>query len=809
MTEDGNLAPQIMPDLGKSRGLSKATLDLFSVSVNGTGWYWETKLKGGGTGKRWKSFYSARDLAPEEARKGWKKYLWIPEKPDGADYFVAPSVSMTNVVKANQGELYLVGGEIAAMSMIEAGFDNTTCFFGDQNIPDTLADDLKRMGVKQLTMIPDRDEAGLQCAYKVRERLKDTDIVFRCYALPFPLEPKHGKDINDLWLDCTQDVERFTRKIITLDVWTLPERTEEPIRVLPDTKFISDHELSADFIRDIERALEVYPQYNSEGWSRRNVRCPFHDDETASANWNHNKAILKCFVCAPAGRTHYLAAQVGEYYGLRLSSYNSVPVATGAPALKIVPKEDTNEVPKVTVKSEPQGIRPPLPKEAQLTPDQVALAVKGRKWVDEYIDWAKIGTLYVPDSFHEACALWLLATVATRRLKFNNGVDIYPNLYVMIVATTTRFHKSTAFKQVNRVLQKANLEPLLLPIDVTPEALFDELAGVKPNNFELLSTADQENWLIGRAVAAQRSIFKDEASSILANLRKEYNAGLTELLLQGYDGDGGKLKKLLKGKGLTMVKDMCLSFLGATTPIMWGKYIGAEEHENGFAARFAVITPDCTPEYCYPGYSAPVPQSMIESLRRLYIDILPWHEGKKPSAARDIGELVSPPVMDVHISEGAHQQLNAYLKALTFDMMDGLDDAKAASYGRLATMAFKVAMLLAAIQTEHGHVKIEDQHAYAAQQICERWRESLYRLERDVAKANGSLEDKVLAYLRTTGENGASLRDLMRDCAIKDKTKALNTLDVIADDGMIEKFNMKQTGPGRPSWRYRVVLREG
>ena len=491
-----------------------------------------------------------------------------------------------------------------------------------------------------------------------------------------------------------------------------------------------------------------------------------------------------------------------------MSSYTRVPL-TVAPALKVLPKP--TEMVKKTTKPEAQSLRPPLTVEAQLTESQIEASQQGRRWLDNYTAWAKVGTLYVPDSFHEACALWLLSTIATRRMKFNNGVDIYPNLYVMIVAATTRYHKSTAFKQINRVLQKANLEPLMLPVDVTPEALFDELAGIQPSNFNSLCEEDRNNWLIGRAVAAQRSIFKDEASSILANLRKEYNAGLTELLLQGYDGDGGKLKKLLKGKGLTMVKDMCLSFLGATTPIMWGKYIGAEEHENGFAARFAVITPDGSPEYCFPGFSAPVPDDMLVSLRRMYIDILPWHGGKKPSASQTLGDLITPPVMNVMATQEAHHQLNLYLKALTHDLLDrySLDDAKAACYGRLATMAFKIAMLLAAIHTESGMVRIEECHAYAAQLICERWRESLHRLERDIARASGSLEEKVLVYLRTSGEGGASLRDIMRDCAIKERQRAVNTLEVIAEDGQIEKYQLTRNGPGRPSIRYKVVGVEG
>lgn len=799
----GNLAEVIHPDLGKQRGISAQVCALFHVHANGTGWLWETKTREGQSAERWKSYYSTREEAPEGERQCWAKYRWHPERPAGADYLCPPGASLTNAVKLSDGVLWLAGGEVAAMSMMSAGLLNTTCFFGDTNIPDTLADDLKAWGVTTLNMIPDRDEAGQQCAFNVRKLLKDSGITLNVYALPYPLSPKHGKDVNDYWQACDYDPAAFKTLIVALDRWALPEQVEEPIRVYPDLHSILDTDLPADFIRDIERALEVYPVFNADGWSKRNIRCPFHEDEHASANWNHNKAILKCFGCNPVGRTHYLAKDVGERFGLDLHSYTRVPMVK-APDLRILPKPEP-DAPRPEVRYELPKLRPALPKEADLTPDQIATAAEGRRWLDDYANWAKVGTLYVPDSFHEACALWLLATVATRRMRFNNGIDIYPNLYLMIVAPTTRFHKSTAFRQLNRLVQKANIEPLLLPIDATPEALFDELAGVKPINFEKLSEEDRQQWLIGRTVAAQRSILKDEASSILAAMRKDYNAGLVELLLQGYDGDTGKQKKLLKSKGLTMIKDPCLSFLGATTPIMWGKYIGTEEHENGFAARFAIITPDGAPDYRQPSYSALIPEPLVGALRRMYIDLLPWHDGRKPSAPQLLGDLITPPVMNVMASPEAQRQLNAYLKAMVFDLVEDLDDAKAAAYGRLGTMAYKVAMLLAAIHTDSGTVRIEEPHAYAAQIICERWRESLYRLERDIAKANGSLEDKVLAYLRTAGEPGASLRDIMRDCAIKDKQRAVNTLEIIAEEGVIEKYDLKHDGPGRPSIRYRLT----
>ncbi len=269
-----NLAEVITPDLGLRRGISKATQDLFRVSPNGTGWLWETKTLDGKTAMRWKSYYSQREQVPEGERKTWKKYAWYPERPIGADYFCAPTISLTNEIEVSFGVEWHVGGEIAAMTMIEVGKRNATCFFGDTNIPDTYLEDLRARGTICLKLIPDRDEAGLKLACELRDRLKDSGIELHVFALPYPVTPKHGKDVNDLWKDCEFDREKFLVKLRDLELWTLPERKEDPYRVYPDVSLIaSDSELPADFIRDIERALEVYPMFNTNGWSKRNIHC--------------------------------------------------------------------------------------------------------------------------------------------------------------------------------------------------------------------------------------------------------------------------------------------------------------------------------------------------------------------------------------------------------------------------------------------------------------------------------------------------------------------------------------------------------
>src|SRR5690606_29951338 len=213
---------------------------------------------------------------------------------------------------------------------------------------------------------------------------------------------------------------------------------------------------------------------------------------------------------------------------------------------------------------------------------------------------------------------------ATRRMKVQiGGESIFPNLYVFIVAPTTVYRKTTMFNMTAQVLEMTKLDSLLLPDRATPEALFEYLAGRKPVNFESMAESERIHWLMGRTYAAQRAIMEDEASGLLSEMKKDYMSGLSELLLKGYDGQG-TLRKLLKSQGQITVRDMCLSFLGATTPIEWGRRMTNEERQNGFIARFAIITPENAPIYIEAIEDVPLPYKVINRVRNMFTKILPW-----------------------------------------------------------------------------------------------------------------------------------------------------------------------------------------
>lgn len=786
------------PDLGQLRGLSPTTMQTFNVRNNDTGWKYDTKCMDGRIVTRWKSYLSQRP----EGDENWKKYLWIPERPDTAKYFYPPGLSLKQAVDDAWGELWFVGGDIGVMTMFEIGMVNTTGTFG-VSFPDTFLEDMKALNVGHIRLIPDRDQGDQSWAVKVRDALKDQlDIKFTVYALPYSFDKSHGKDINDYWLDSDRNAQAFREGLYNLSEWVLPE--PEPVT---EFKFSSGDavDLPPTFIEAIERALNVDPHFNGEGWSRKNVHCLFHDDKTPSATWNHQMGILRCHTCGES----FLSKAVGEKLGIRMADFLDstprVPMATAKEWAE--PVKST-----VAVKATVQQLRPALSPDAELTPEQKVIAKSGRVWLDDYMNWARESCPLTPDGFHEAMALWLLATTSTRRMRFTSaGEKIYPNLYILIVGETSIYRKTTAMKQALNILREAHLEALLLPEDSTPEALFNELAGRKPAFFEDLTHEDQQEWLLGRAVAAQRAVFKDECSSIFANMRKDYNAGLPEILLQGYDSDGKSLRKLLKSQGLIIVRDLSLSFLGATTPVMFAKSITTEESENGFLARFAVVTPDGPAVWKETADTVEIPKKLVDQLRRLFMDLLPWHNGEKPKGTDALSkEVTSPPVMDVYADAEAIRQMKAYRKVVGFDMPNSADlgDSKAASYSRLGTMMVKVAMLLAAIDTEYGQIRIQAKHAYAAQEIIEDWRESLHRLDRQIAKVGGQLHDKLLKYLRSTGATGASITDIKRDNGIKtNRGEVERILTDLGEDGLIEKFEMERKAGtrGRKSIRYRVV----
>lgn len=132
-----------------------------------------------------------------------------------------------------------------------------------------------------------------------------------------------------------------------------------------------------------------------------------------------------------------------------------------------------------------------------MAPDLLQARQEAGKWLNDYLAYAADVSERTPRLFHEAIGLWTgsLAIARRLRLRLRHG-DVYPNLYVLGVAPTTLYAKSTAMEIASRLIHES-FPHLLSANDFTPEAMLADLAGREPANLNSadLTERDRDLWL--------------------------------------------------------------------------------------------------------------------------------------------------------------------------------------------------------------------------------------------------------------------------------------------------------------------------
>jgi hypothetical protein len=168
------------------------------------------------------------------------------------------------------------------------------------------------------------------------------------------------------------------------------------------------------------------------------------------------------------------------------------------------------------IQHQPTAKRKPAPDKPKYPPLSVPTDYKLSHWLEQYMDWSGTTGNQTPMIFHQAVGLWLLATADGRRLYGEApwGVKIYPNLYLMLVAGTTFYRKSTAYKLAEGMARTA-IPHMLMPTPGSPERFQEALAGRLPSNFDKLGQEQRERLTKAQPFAAQRGLLKDEVSGLL------------------------------------------------------------------------------------------------------------------------------------------------------------------------------------------------------------------------------------------------------------------------------------------------------
>jgi len=410
-------------------------------------------------------------------------------------------------------------------------------------------------------------------------------------------------------------------------------------------------------------------------------------------------------------------------------------------------------------------------------------------WLARYVDWSGATGNQTPLIFHQAAGLWLLATAVGRRLYGESpwGVRIYPNLYLMLVAGTTFYRKSTAYKLAESVARAA-IPHMLMPTPGSPERFQEALAGRMPTNFDKLPKAQQERLTKGQPFAAQRGLLKDEVSGLFGAINKrDYMVGMKDLLMELYDCPDYFDKDTQTG--LNVVENAALSILGVTTPASLGSAISAGDWDNGLLVRFALLMPE--PDYAErpasPMYQS-APTDLIDDLRQL-------HEKLPAPEMTEMG-WSAPGALRLNVEcWGECQRYGDELRRLCDPRREvELDERLKGVYGRMHVQAFKLAALFAAldwIKTSDAAPTVTVEHWNAAQAICDGWRTSAHRLLEQLDRSGEAvverrLQDRVLTVIQEAGTTGIAMRDLYRKLNLSAKQARSLAQDLIRA-GLIEE----------------------
>ncbi len=235
---------------------------------------------------------------------------------------------------------------------------------------------------------------------------------------------------------------------------------------------------------------------------------------------------------------------------------------------------------------------PPLPESAQLDP---ALGSNASPWLDAYIDFSRRWAPSAYDGFHEAVGLWVLSTVAARRVKLDFGGERYPSLYIANVARSSLWTKSTAHHIGSALLQACGLSFLLAPDEATPQALLCRMSvPATVTDWDARPAEEQERARQALAFAGQKGWDYDEfGAKVSAMMRDSGPMADFRGILRRFDDAPERYVYDTVARGENRLTRPYLALLASMPPANMAPYAkrGGALWHDGFWARFAFVAP--------------------------------------------------------------------------------------------------------------------------------------------------------------------------------------------------------------------------
>lgn len=437
------------------------------------------------------------------------------------------------------------------------------------------------------------------------------------------------------------------------------------------------------------------------------------------------------------------------------------------------------------------GRMPALPQEAVL-PE--GLAVGASPCLEMYVPYSKKVSPEGYAFFHENCFLWALSVVAARRVKIPLGEDYTP-LMLAMVGTSGLYKKTTTAKAAMKWLHESGLGFLLGAKRTTPQKLIYDMAGVLPKNYSELDREKQERVEKRLAFSGQRGWYNDELGKFIKGTQNENSvmADFQQLLLE-MDNCDLVFDNSTIARGTEIIEKPYLALLGSMTPANITKNAkrGSEFWSDGFWARFVFVCPPLGTSMDEPFElgDVPVPGLLVQRLYEWHVRlgvpvarVEPVIENEKDTGRLNIRRDDLPEV-ECRLGTGVYEAWRRYRSGLKHIMTEWSQTDLNGNYERLPTKAMRVAALIASLE---NNGLIEMRHWALAQEIAERWRQSLHELYAQVninkeLSATATMEDEIVRHVyrlesdKHIHPTAADLRNYMKQYAVSRIQEACDDL---------------------------------
>lgn len=179
-----------------------------------------------------------------------------------------------------------------------------------------------------------------------------------------------------------------------------------------------------------------------------------------------------------------------------------------------------------------------------------------------YVGWASDQT-DAPRLFHVGSGLVAIATALGNRVWCHSwGTDIYPNLWLCLLAPSGFYRKSTSIRYSAKLLAEID-GGMMIPSDFSREKLVMHL-GQRPDGL----------------------LVSSEFGELLSKLTRDYLVGCKEMLTGMFDGDDYERKTL---KETASVHKPAIGILTASTEDWISNRVTAGDLRGGFLSRFLFL----------------------------------------------------------------------------------------------------------------------------------------------------------------------------------------------------------------------------